>query len=209
MRRLTTNKKASEMGMYELAHNGCYVGADGSARHRDYSSDVDCREMIKKMMVNFGLVESDYWDDVSNEVFDDEMMENLMYGINDMQGLIALFYRNMWAMADLREKLKYFEDLEEQGLLVKLPCKIGDTVYQIPSKVNYDLNVLHGYDANNRVYHQKVSKIVLDGEYWYLECDKDREYGTGRICLDRSFGETWFLTKEEAEKALKEMESAE
>ena len=71
MRRLTTNKKASEMGMYELAHNGCYVGADGSARYRDYSSDVDCREMIKKMMVNFGLVESDYWDDVSNEVFDD------------------------------------------------------------------------------------------------------------------------------------------
>lgn len=103
-------------------------------------------------------------------------------------------------------KLADYEDLEEKGLLLRLPCKVGDTVYQIPSKVNYDLNVLHGYDANNRVYNQKVSKIVLDGEYWYLECDKDREYGTGRICLDRSFGETWFLTKEEAEKALKEME---
>lgn len=104
-------------------------------------------------------------------------------------------------------ELKKYRDLEEKGLLLKLPCKVGDTVYQIPSKVNYDLNVLHGYDANNRVYHQKVSKIVLDGEYWYLECDKDREYGTGRICLDRFFGETWFLTKEEAEKALKELES--
>lgn len=107
---------------------------------------------------------------------------------------------------DMIEKLAEYEDLEEQGLLLKLPCKVGDTVYQIPSKVNYDLNVLHGYDANNRVYNQKVSKIVLDGEYWYLECDKDREYGTGRICLDRSFGETWFLTKEEAEKALKRLE---
>ena len=102
-------------------------------------------------------------------------------------------------------KLKSYEDLEEQGLLLKLPCKVGDTVYQIPSKVNYDLNVLHGYDANNRVYHQKVSKIVLDGEYWYLECDKDREYGTGRICLDRFFGETWFLTKEEAEQELERL----
>ena len=209
MSRLTTNKKASEMGMYELAHNFCYVGENGSARYRDFSSDVDCREMIKKIMANFGVEDLGYWDDVSDEVFDDEMMENLIYGTNNLQGLMAVFYRNMWAVADLREKLKYFEDLEEQGLLLKLPCKVGDTVYQIPSKANYDLNVLHGYDANNRVYHQKVSKIVLDGEYWYLECDKDREYGTGRICLDRFFGETWFLTQEEAEKALKRLESAE
>lgn len=109
-------------------------------------------------------------------------------------------------LAKWLEELKEYQDLEEQGLLLKLPCKIGDTVYQIPSKVNYDLNVLHGYDVNNRVYNQKVSKIVLDGEYWYLECNKDREYGTGRICLDRSFGETWFLTKEAAEQALKGME---
>ena len=78
MSRLTTDKKVSEMGMYELAHNFCYIGENGSARYRDYSSDVDCRELIKKMMVNFGVVESGYWDDVSNEVFDDEMMENLM-----------------------------------------------------------------------------------------------------------------------------------
>ncbi|MCI7449040.1 MAG: hypothetical protein MSD68_04865 [Blautia sp.] len=29
------------------------------------------------------------------------------------------------------EKLATYEDLEEQGLLVRLPCKIGDTVYEI------------------------------------------------------------------------------
>lgn len=28
-------------------------------------------------------------------------------------------------------KLKEYEDLEEQGRLVKLPCKVGDTVYFI------------------------------------------------------------------------------
>lgn len=28
----------------------------------------------------------------------------------------------------LAEKLKYYEDLEEQGRLIKLPCKVGDTV---------------------------------------------------------------------------------
>lgn len=29
----------------------------------------------------------------------------------------------------LAEKLKSYEDAEEQGLLLKLPCKYGDTVY--------------------------------------------------------------------------------
>ena len=29
------------------------------------------------------------------------------------------------------EKLAEYEDLEEQGLLLRLPCKVGDTVYRI------------------------------------------------------------------------------
>ena len=29
------------------------------------------------------------------------------------------------------DKLATYEDLEEQGLLVRLPCKIGDTVYRV------------------------------------------------------------------------------
>ncbi|WP_462360874.1 hypothetical protein [Paraprevotella clara] len=28
-------------------------------------------------------------------------------------------------------KLAVYEDLEEQGLLVRLPCKVGDTVYRV------------------------------------------------------------------------------
>lgn len=29
------------------------------------------------------------------------------------------------------EKLAEYEDLEEQGRLIKLPCKVGDTVYHV------------------------------------------------------------------------------
>lgn len=29
----------------------------------------------------------------------------------------------------LAEKLKYYEDLEEQGRLIKLPCKVGDRIF--------------------------------------------------------------------------------
>lgn len=102
-------------------------------------------------------------------------------------------------------KLADYEDLEEQGLLVRLPVKIGDDIYKIPSKANYDLNVLNGYKANNRVYHQKVYSIVFSQSGWLVQCDKDSIYAPNVICVDVEYGKTWFLTREEAEKKLEEM----
>lgn len=34
-----------------------------------------------------------------------------------------------WSVAQCLKKLQEYEDAEEQGLLLKLPCKYGDTVY--------------------------------------------------------------------------------
>lgn len=109
----------------------------------------------------------------------------------------------------MMNKLGKYEDLEEQGRLLKLPCKIGDDVYFVPSKVNYRLNVLDNQRENNKVYHQKVEKFVFKKCGWYLELDKDVAYGTGRILTDRSFNETWFLAKSEAEAKLKELRGEE
>ena len=47
-------------------------------------------------------------------------------------------------------KLKDYEDTEEQGLLLRLPCGIGSDVYLIPSKVNYELNILSLHPENNK-----------------------------------------------------------
>ncbi len=104
------------------------------------------------------------------------------------------------------KKVEEYKRFEEQGLLLRLPCKVGADIYTIPSEVNFELNVLSGLSKNNRIYHQKVSRIVLDGDNWYVECDKDREYGTGNILVDIFYKKTWFLTREEAEAKLKEME---
>lgn len=104
-------------------------------------------------------------------------------------------------------KLADYEDLEEQGLLVRLPVKIGDDIYKIPSKANYDLNVLNGYKANNRVYHQKVYSIVFSQSGWLVQCDKDSIYAPNVICVDVEYGKTWFLTREEAEKKLEELKN--
>lgn len=103
------------------------------------------------------------------------------------------------------EKLATYEDLEEQGLLVRLPVKIGDDIYKIPSKTNYNLNVLNGYKANNRVYHQKAYSIVFSQSGWFVQCDKDSIHAPNVICVDVEYGKTWFLTSKEAEKKLEEM----
>ena len=62
---------------------------------------------------------------------------------------------------------------EQDGRLVVLPCKVGDTVYQIDAE---------------RVYESEVKWIIFD-------CDD--------IAFDeRAIGESIFLTREEAEAAL-------
>lgn len=110
-------------------------------------------------------------------------------------------------VAELLEELKSYKCLEEQGLFVRLPVKIGDDIYKIPSKANYDLNVLNGYKANNRVYHQKVYSIVFSQSGWFVQCDKDSIHAPNVICVDVEYGKTWFLTHIEAEKKLEEMKN--
>ncbi len=128
---------------------------------------------------------------------------------NDYESINPIDTRYEYGKANLQElinKLAAYEDAEEQGLLLQLPCKIGADVYIIPSKVNYALNILGLHPENNKVYHQKVSLITFTEKGWYIECDKDREYGTDRILLEKMYKETWFLSQEEAEAKLKEME---
>lgn len=106
------------------------------------------------------------------------------------------------------DKLAAYEDAEEQGLLLRLPCGIGTDIYYIPSEKNFRLNLLDGHGEENRVFYQTVDRITFRKNGWYMECDSDLEYGTGRILLDTSYGVTWFLTSEEAEAKLAEMEGS-
>lgn len=125
MHRLTTDKAAGEMSMVELAYNACYV-KDRWARYRDYEKDIDIRVLARGLLKQYADGDDDFTDD---DDFANYMIDALQLGLDDAEGLIAVFFRNMWAMAGLREKLKEYEDLEEQGKLVKLPCAVGDTVY--------------------------------------------------------------------------------
>ena len=128
MKRLTMDN-LEEMGMFSLAHNCCYIDENGNTRYRDFEIDIDARELAKGLLKEMteGKVSFE-----SDEDFDDWMGCYIGEdGICTPRGLIATFYQNLWAMAELRERLKYHEDLEEQGRLLVLPCKVGDTVYEI------------------------------------------------------------------------------
>lgn len=92
----------------------------------------------------------------------------------------------------LLEALGKYEDLEEQGRLLRLPCKIGDTVYKITR------NFISEY------------KIISETIYPYSiqfnwQCTKGIYVNLVGFA-DREIGETVFLTREEAEAKLKEME---
>lgn len=105
-------------------------------------------------------------------------------------------------LLQMAEKLDEYETLEEEGKLLKLPCVVGDTVYVIPSKTNYKLNIINGYSENNRIYEQIVNRIEISGTgYLLVTCD-----GMASV-VDAFYKKSWFLTKEEAGAALKELES--
>lgn len=195
MERLTTNKNVSDMGIVELALNCCYIAKDGSGRYRDYEIDMDERDFVRKLTTT--LVGEDL--SLQDESFDEEMMDNL--GINpfaDVRGLIAIFYRNMWAMAELREKLKRYEDAEEQGLLLRLPCKVGDKIFLDFAGFGKDIDEFTVKDFHLDCFE--------NGET-ILFCDYESNDSTlsGQIDV-MEFGKSVFLTRDEAEAKLAEME---
>ena len=102
------------------------------------------------------------------------------------------------------EELKSYKEAEEQGLLVRLPCKVGDDAYIIPSPSVYGVNVANGYEKNNKVYHQHIGTITFAGNYWYAT---SRDEYKEEMLNGTAFGTTWFLTREEAEKKLEEMKA--
>lgn len=207
MERLTTNKNVSEMGMFKLALNCCYIAKDGSGRYRDYEIDIDERDFVRKLTTT--LVGEDL--PLQDESFDEEMMDNL--GIDpfaDVRGLIAIFYRNMWAMAELREKLKRYEDYEEQGLLIRLLCKVGDTVYVVTSPFNVFDDIEYDENMKDEVYEAYVSSVSFyeSGEQYRIYA-KVTNHFIGAYFRECDFGKTVFLTREEAEAKRAEMEGAE
>lgn len=132
-------------------------------------------------------------------------------------------YKNL-----LIERLGKYEGLEEQGRLIKLPCKVGDTVY-VDSTI-LPVNNMECYEDIGRevpVYFQaRVVSFRFAKRNWmkiavrekwlhewiddetgpdsdYIECEKNFTISLSGI------GKTVFLAKSEAEAKLKELRGKE
>lgn len=89
------------------------------------------------------------------------------------------------------KKLATYEDLEEQGLLVRLPCKVGEKLWCIVNSAIREL----------RVHHFDMPAFgTTDIVFRYADGFKLERF-VGEI------GKTVFITREEAEKKLEEMKA--
>ena len=104
-------------------------------------------------------------------------------------GIDGKAYQDLEMAIKALEELKQYRELEEQGLLLKLPCAIGTTVY-------------------NTLWWDNVhKKIEVDGETFYRTIHKYKvSESTFSLWDIKEFGKTVFLTREEAEQALEQME---
>lgn len=104
-------------------------------------------------------------------------------------------------------KLKDYEDLEEQGRLVILPCKVGDTVYVVTSPFNVFDDIEYDENMKDEVYESYVSSTTFykSGEQYRIYA-KATNHFIGAYFRECDFGKTVFLTESEAEAKLKEME---
>ena len=134
---------------------------------------------------------------------------------------MSLTSENSIRWAAIYAKLKKYEDMEEEKLLVRLPCRVGDTVYvysrTIPTEDLEEGKIPLYFPARVVSIRQNSNgwflKLSIEAEWlheWvddetgpdsaYYESKRYFTYSMGHI------GKTVFLTEGEAETKLKEME---
>ena len=87
------------------------------------------------------------------------------------------------------DRLRELAEADKDGRVVVLPCKVGDTVWRIVR------------DGEPHITRDEVRDM-----YFADDMTPCIELVGGRVTFTEKFGKTVFLTREEAEKALQEME---
>ena len=101
-------------------------------------------------------------------------------------------------LKETAKKLAEYENFEEQGKLLRLPCAVGDTVY-----TNISMRGWY-FRKENRPYKAKVVFIGINRVDNYMNID----FGNGHMLQFKflEIGRTVFLTKESALQKMNEME---
>lgn len=118
-----------------------------------------------------------------------------------------ILINQMQEIRRLNDILEGYKDLEEQGLLLRLPCKVGDKYYRIRKTCSESWLEPKGKHFPSSHYCEDFCPRYhnrCDGEYIVVEYVFET---IGQIISNQKWlGEYLFLTREEAEQKLKEME---
>lgn len=96
------------------------------------------------------------------------------------------------------KKLADYEDLEEQVLLVRLPCKVGDTVYRVNAGAKQPIIPMTVSEIHFLCYKNERA----------VRFDAIGKEDMGESCYRlEDIGRIVFLTREEAEKKLDELKN--
>lgn len=111
------------------------------------------------------------------------------------------------------DKLAEYEQAEEDGLLIRLPCKAGSIVYQIYNNTDdcgFDCdNFVVGHCCNDyceklNIENPNIAELPVC-EKQFLEVIEVKTYQRWILAHMKMFNKTVFLTKAEAEQALAKM----
>ena len=113
-------------------------------------------------------------------------------------------------------RLVEIAEADKDGRVIVLPCKGTDKLYVVGTKQIVECNVAEMYLMDDETIEYLVNFECVDNcdgcpfNSWERETVSDEyhcggEYGDGSVS-SKNFGKTVFLTREEAEKALAEME---
>ena len=121
---------------------------------------------------------------------------DLQYGNNSFGRIIDCIKAQPAAYDAEYDKLKHYENLEEQGRLTILPCKVGDTIYTYMYAVGWH------YREKKKPYEAKIAFIGINGKDNFVNA----VFKNGNMLqfLFSDFGKLCFTTKEEYEKSQKE-----
>lgn len=101
--------------------------------------------------------------------------------------------RKLPKYGELYWKLNKYEDLEEQGKLLKLPCAVGDEVYRVSKGAEEPIIPME-------VIMIGILSLKEDGFLAQITC-RNSNNGTATHYLSWEFGKSVFFSEEEAEAA--------
>lgn len=140
-----------------------------------------------------------------------EAIAELKYDCNELGKAIPCdtswgsSFENAYEMAiQALEKIEEYEDLEKHGRLIKLPCKVGDTVWDIDYGIPFacTITAFSFGECEEYICEPVTTKEVV---FYYA---KSSGSITGSFA-ESAIGESVFLNKSEAEAKLKELRGGE